>query len=141
MNKLYTVASIAPIVGLSDIMGPLRTPTKMEFHDVLTMVKRGYVIFEHNPVDPIEKVRVDQDNINSITFKNTRASALERHALNKAMIEDATPVYVEPIVKEKKKEEKRESKKEEKLEIEDTKDPTKKAEKVSSPDDFTNNTK
>ena len=67
MIKKYTVESHGIIPGLG-ISGPLTTPTKMEFHDVLKMVKSGMVVYQHNPYNSNEKVRVTIRNINNISF-------------------------------------------------------------------------
>ena len=79
--KLYTVQSTGVIPGLG-INGPLTTPTKMEFLHVLDMVKKHYVVYEHNPSDTTEKVRVTINNINSIKFNSTRLAAVNRRNLN-----------------------------------------------------------
>ena len=50
MKKLYTVDSVCNIPGIG-ITGPLSTPMKMDFQNVLEMVKKGYVVYEHNPQD------------------------------------------------------------------------------------------
>lgn len=136
MKKLYTVATVDEIIGLN-IQGPLTTPTKMEFNNVLQMIQRGYTVYEHNPKDLTEKVLVNTSNINSITFKNSRADALSRRELNKTLIEESKPTYVEPIASKKQKSKK--------VGVTDSTENTKKEEqtntpdKVSKPDDFSSN--
>lgn len=94
--KLYTIASNGPISCLAGIQGPLTTPTKMEFIDVLNMVKKGYVVYEHNPSDTTEKVRVTINNINSIKFTSSRIAAVNRRNSNeeKQAISDSMKVAV-----------------------------------------------
>lgn len=94
--KLYTVASNGPISCLADIQGPLTTPTKMEFIDVLNMVKKGYVVYEHNPADLTEKVRVTINNINSIKFTSSRTAAVNRRNINeeKQVVDNSMKVAV-----------------------------------------------
>ena len=94
--KLYTIASNGPISCLAGIQGPLTTPTKMEFIDVLNMVKKGYAVYEHNPSDTTEKVRVTINNINSIKFTSSRIAAVNRRNSNeeKQAISDSMKVAV-----------------------------------------------
>ena len=94
MSNKYTVASSGPIPGLGGINGPLTTPTPMAFNDVLYMVRKGYVVFEHNPFDISEKVRVTIDNIRNIRFKSSAAVAISRRNLNKQLQEMDSPKKV-----------------------------------------------
>ena len=75
MLNLYTVDTPREIIGLN-INGPLTTPTPMEYHNVLRMVKAGYTVYQHNPFNLNEKVKVTYDNINNI--KLSIASALNK---------------------------------------------------------------
>ena len=132
MKKLYTVNTVKNIPGLG-ISGPLTTPMKMEFHHVLDMVKNGYKVYEHNPQDLTEKVLVTMQNINTIEFKNSRATAMNRRELNQSLIDDSKPMVINKITKTKKVES-------EPKEKEEVKDEPKK-EKVSKPDEFSSNNK
>lgn len=92
MRKLYTIASERPIACLGGIQGPLTTPTPIGYEDIITMITKGYVIYQHNPVKLTEKVRVTRANVNSIKFETTRAKAAAERALNKEIQQMATPV-------------------------------------------------
>ena len=96
MAKLYTVASSKPIIGLG-IYGPLSTPTPMVYNDVLEMVTHKYDVYEVNPADYTEKVKVTISNINTITFKNSRAVSLRNRKRNREIQEMSKPVVVSTV--------------------------------------------
>ena len=70
MINLYTVDTPREIIGMN-INGPLTTPTPMEYHNVLKMVKAGYTVYQHNPFNLNEKVKVTIRNINNIVYTIT----------------------------------------------------------------------
>lgn len=72
MINLYTVDTPREIIGMN-INGPLTTPTPMEYHNVLKMVKAGYTVYQHNPFNLNEKVKVTVKNINNIKMSITSA--------------------------------------------------------------------
>ena len=86
-NKFYTINSPREIYGMDGIVGPMTTPTALSFEDVLCMVRKGYEVYEHNPHELSEKVRVNIDNINNIKFSLSRPEAIIKKKLNKEMIE------------------------------------------------------
>ena len=140
MLKKYTVATAGPIPCLDNIVGPLTTPTVMDHASVLKMLNKGYVIYQHNPLNLSEKVLVTKKNLMSIKFGASK-KAVEQKNLNKEIqdmskpaVKIDTPVITKP---QEKKEEKKEDKKDHKN---DNKGPVvnePKKDKVSSPDDFT----
>ena len=83
MAKLYTIETAKPIACLGNIQGPLTTPTALNFTDVLNMINKGFVIYEHNPAKIGEKVRVTKANIKNIVFPTSRAKAGAERALNR----------------------------------------------------------
>ena len=93
MAKLYVVKSSKMIIGLN-IMGPLSTPTAMEYKDVLEMVSRGYDIYEVNPKDSREQIKLSKSNVNTVKFKNSRATGVLQRKLNKEFQEMEKPVVV-----------------------------------------------
>ena len=102
MEKLYTVTTPATIIGMDDIMGPLTTPSKMNFADVLDMVRRGYEIYQVNPYDNSEKIRVNISNINSIKFKTSISDATIQRKLNREIQEMNKSMLVDVVSKETK---------------------------------------
>ena len=101
MKELYTIASARPIESLGGIQGPLSTPTQLKFNDVLAMVRKGYVIYKHNPHDLTEKVRLNMKNINNISFKRTRAEATSQRLLNRSIQEMDKPIVTKDEVTKK----------------------------------------
>lgn len=92
MGRYFTIASALPIKALGNINGPLTTPVQIPFADVLDMLRKNYVIYEHNPVNKAEKVRVTIDNVNNITFSTTRYDALLLKEANLEMQELSKPL-------------------------------------------------
>ena len=143
MLKKYTVATAGPIPALDNIVGPLNTPTVMDHAAIVAMLNKNYVIYQHNPYDLNEKVRVTKKNINNITFKNTRKSVIEKRKLNNEIQNMSKPIVNipanapkndhKPEVKNDKNDKKDEKKDKQNLNPTVKKDET----KVSSPDGFT----
>ena len=104
MEKLYIVTSTKNIIGMDNIQGPLTTPVNMKFNNVLEMVRRGYEVYQVNPFNHSEKVKVTISNINNISFKISRSAATAQKKLNEEIQEMSKPMVVDVVVKETKKE-------------------------------------
>lgn len=100
MRKLYTIETNGPIRGLDGITGPLTTPTMLETDDVIKMLRQKYVIYQHNPVDLKEKVRVTLTNVQSINFKTTRAEATKERLHIRSVQRAESPMTVDVVKKE-----------------------------------------
>ena len=100
MGRYFTIASAMPIKALGDINGPLTTPVQIPYADILNMLRKNYVIYEHNPVNKAEKVRVTIDNVNNVKFTTSRYDALLRKEANLEMQELSKPLG--DIIKENK---------------------------------------
>jgi hypothetical protein len=81
MARYFTVRDPLPIIGLG-ITGPLTQPVSIPFASVLAMLKKGYTVYEHNPVDKSEKVLLTFDNVNSVDFVSTRAQRILKQQRN-----------------------------------------------------------
>ena len=92
MKKLYIVETRQPIYGLDGIVGPLTTPTEISFKNVLEMVNRGYIIYQVNPYDVNEKIRVTKSNINTIRFTVSRSRAALQQKQNRENLELIKPL-------------------------------------------------
>ena len=146
-SRLYTIGTASPIEALGNIVGPLTVPTKIDHNSIVKMLKNGYVIYQHNPYDLTEKVRVTKMNINTIKFTKTRSAATAQRMLNRSVQNADKGIIVANLKKEDavrpnqqvivdnsgKKDDKNNNKHEEK------KDAPKKdvQEKVTAPDGFT----
>jgi hypothetical protein len=69
-RKLVTVADFGPIMELDGIGGPLRTPTNITLSAICQMVVNGKTVFEHNPANVKEKVRLTLSNVKADNFVN-----------------------------------------------------------------------
>jgi E3 ubiquitin-protein ligase DOA10 len=91
-----------PIGCLGGISGPIKKPVIMDPTDVLELVKRGFLIYEHNPFFTKEKVQVTRTNYNKITFKITRVAAIKKKRLNREIQRDSKEEIKNTIKNEKK---------------------------------------
>lgn len=140
MKDLYTIETKKSIDCLGGIVGPLTTPTQIEFNDALRLVAKGFKMYKHNPHDLTEKVLVTRANINSIKFTRTREEATSKRLLNRSIQDMDKPLVKEVVNKEVVKVETSEV---EKIPVvtKERKDSTKKnetnkEEKVTKPDGF-----
>lgn len=101
-RKLYTIATCKEIPCLGGICGPLTTPVHIEHNDVVKLIRNGYDVYQCNPYDSSEKVRVTLSNINTITFNRTRAMVTTQRMANRAVQEMEKPITVDVIKKEEK---------------------------------------
>lgn len=144
MEKLYIVTSTKNIIGMDNIQGPLTTPVNMKFNNVLEMVRRGYEVYQVNPFNHSEKVKVTISNINNISFKISRSAATAQKKLNEEIQEMSKPMVVDVVVKETKKEVDEVIKQKEKTENKNFKQnenkkenkPEVEQEKLNKPDEF-----
>lgn len=138
MDKLYIVKSQKTIIGMHDIMGPLTTPSKMKFSNVLEMVRKGYDIYQVNPYNTTEMVKVTISNINDINFSISRSTAASQKKLNREFQEMDKPIIVDVVSKENKPiNNTKENKEDQKNKQNDNKKSSDTNEKISKPDDFT----
>lgn len=146
-RKLYTVATSKEIPCLGGICGPLTTPVHIDHNDLVKLIRSGYEIYQCNPYDSSEKVRVTLSNINTITFKRTRAMVTSNRLNNRAIREMESPITVDVVKKDEKPvhngndvsstySDKKENKNKQN-ESKDSKPVNDKRERVSTPDGFT----
>lgn len=104
-KNLYTVLDARVINCLGGITGPIQHPTEMDLNDVICLVRDGFTVFQHNPHNLREKVKVTRTNFGSIVFKTTRYEGIKLRALNTEMRNEAKKVSAPaPNKKEQKKE-------------------------------------
>ena len=89
MSHYYTIETPMPIGCLGGISGPIKKPVIIDPTNVLELVKRGFVVYEHNPYFTKEKVQVTRTNYNKITFKITRVAAIKKKRLNREIQKDS----------------------------------------------------
>lgn len=134
MDKLYIVSTPKAIIGMDGMQGPLTTPTKMKFADVLEMVRKGYVIYEVNPHNHNEKVKVTVNNIHNIKFKTSRSMGAIQRKLNRELQEMEKEMIVDVVNKDKKETDTKPVAKEQKKQNENK--PDVQVEAVMAPDNF-----
>ena len=136
-KKLYIITTPREIPCLGGICGPVSTPVQLERNDVVNLVKKGFEIYQCNPYDTSERVRVTRGNINTITFSRTRAAVTSQRMLNRSIQDMEKPIVADVVKKDtnKEKEEYKNKSSETKKtnETKSSKDNT----KIVTPDDFT----
>ena len=100
-SKKYIITTAKEIPCLSGICGPITEPVSLERNDVLALVKKGFEVYECNPYDPSERVRVTRANVNSITFSRGRATVTAQRLLNRSIQDMEKPVVVDTVKKNK----------------------------------------
>ena len=85
MRKIYTVLGGGIILGLG-INGPLTEPTHIPLQFINTMVRKGRVIYQHNPYNTKEKVLVTPENASTIDFHPIKVKKEE--VVNDVVVEE-----------------------------------------------------
>lgn len=87
-KKLYTIKDIKPIPCLGNIVGPIKTPVRLSESDVLSLVKAGFNVYEHNPLKKKESVKVTLHNYRSIVFETSTKDAIIENRVKKELIKE-----------------------------------------------------
>lgn len=106
----YTIATIGEIPLLGNLSGPITTPIELNIQDVVRLLNDGVVLYQVNPYDKNEKVRVTFDNYTTISFTRKRAAITSNRLLNRSIREMEAPIT--PKYKDEKEKVKEEAKKE-----------------------------
>lgn len=67
-KKLCTITNSGPIPELGGIRGPVTKPTELPMTLIRTLINEGYTIYEVNPMNRNEKVRLTFGNVNTVNF-------------------------------------------------------------------------
>lgn len=102
-KNLYTVKDARVIDCLGGISGPIQHPTEIAESDVITLVRCGFTVYQHNPHNLREKVKVTRTNFNSIVFKTTRYDGYKSRSLNTELRNEAKVASAPAPKKDKKK--------------------------------------
>ena len=74
-EKLCVVLADGRIPELGGIIGPVAVPTKIAYSSIVSMLNRGLPVYEVNPKNVIERVRLTFRNVNAVNFmKKVRKS-------------------------------------------------------------------
>lgn len=79
MNKLVTIESNGPIKAMGGISGPIKTPTSVSITTIVSLINDNIVVYEVNPRNYSEKVRLTRLNINSINFKTITKEKIDNN--------------------------------------------------------------
>lgn len=118
-NKQYIILTAKRIKCLKNITGPVTSPVELSLLDVLELVESGFDVYEVNPYNKKERVKVTPYNYNSITFKTTLSDMIARKKLNREIqnIDKKSNKTSENNTKVEKVEHKKEEPKEIKIEF------------------------
>lgn len=74
-EKLCVVLADGRIPELGGIIGPVAVPTKIAYSSIVSMLNRGLPVYEVNPKNVNERVRLTFRNVNAVNFmKKVRKS-------------------------------------------------------------------
>lgn len=68
-SKLVTIESYGKISVLGGLMGPITTPCRLDTNTIIALINSGKIVYEVNPNNMAEKIRLNRLNINSVNFK------------------------------------------------------------------------
>ena len=86
--RYFTIADAKPIPGLSGIGGPITVPVVLPYNEVLALVRKGYTVYEHNPLNKDEKILLTLDNVHGADFDKARAQKFLKEAKARKEMED-----------------------------------------------------
>ena len=77
MNKLVTIESAGPIKMMGDINGPIKTPCSVSTNVIIDLLNSGKVVYEVNPKNHVEKIRLTRLNLHSNNFPANNTSKVD----------------------------------------------------------------
>lgn len=77
MNKLVTIESAGPIKMMGDINGPIKTPCSVSTNVIIDLLNSGKVVYEVNPKNHAEKIRLTRLNLHSNNFPANNTSKVD----------------------------------------------------------------
>ncbi len=95
-TKYVTIESPGPINALGGILGPIYTPCELDIKIVIKIVNSGKVVYEVNPKNTKEKVRLNISNVLKYNFKSTEEKIVKS---NKTFIKE-TNVELDKVIPE-----------------------------------------
>lgn len=100
---LYTIHSSGVIKALHNIHGPVLTPVALSDNDAIDLIRKGFVVYAHNPYNKQEKIKLNYKNFNKINFNTSRIDKIKKEAKFKEKKEAAMKGInnPNPIVPEK----------------------------------------
>lgn len=95
-SKLVTIESPGKIPTLGDIVGPIRTPSRLSIDTIIELINAGKVVYEVNPKNINEKVRLSRLNVYKTNFNSTIKSAVEMQ--KKVVKEIVVKTNTKPVI-------------------------------------------
>ena len=69
-TKLVTVESAGKLAALNGLLGPITTPTVLDVNIIISLINSGKVVYEVNPRNVKEKIRLDRVNVLKANFNS-----------------------------------------------------------------------
>lgn len=69
MTKLCLIKTNKTVPELYGLSGPFFDPVELSLDQITSMLNRGIVVYEVNPYDPTEKIRLNRFLANQVNFK------------------------------------------------------------------------
>ena len=67
-TKFVTIESYGPLRVLGGIMGPITSPCYLDISVIISLINSGKIVYEVNPKNTKEKVRLTIDNVLKYNF-------------------------------------------------------------------------
>lgn len=80
VKALFTIHSPGKIQELHNISGPVLTPVELSDAAVVALVRRGAIVYAHNPYDTTEKIKLTYKNMTTFNFRRTREQIIKKNA-------------------------------------------------------------
>ena len=72
-SKLVTIESSGKIGVLGGLIGPITTPCRLRIDVLISLINTGKVVYEVNPANVKEKIRLTRLNVRKENFSNNAA--------------------------------------------------------------------
>lgn len=68
-TKLCSVPTYGTIKELGNITGPIMSPIPLTYEQLILLINKRYLVYEHNPANPSQKVKLTRANLRSTNFE------------------------------------------------------------------------
>ena len=86
----YIIASACEIDIVGGLIGPIATPIELTKSQIIKLLNDNISVYQVNPFDINERVKVTFDNYDKITFARKRAKITANRLLNRSVRESNT---------------------------------------------------
>ena len=89
-TKLVTIESYGKLHALGGIMGPIITPCRIDISTIIMLMNSGKIVYEVNPSNVKEKVRLTRLNVNKDNFVKNTTQLVNTSSVKTNVVEDTS---------------------------------------------------